>query len=236
MTALLVPQYHLTILSLACFALGFLQGCIASAPKPGYTGAHYKIGRSYAVNGISYKPQYYDHYEEVGIASWYGGDFHNKPTANGDIFSRFLLTAAHKTLPMPSFVEITNLENGKKVIVKVNDRGPFVENRIIDLSEKAATLLGFRDKGIAKVKVLYLGKMSRKMLHEQLSNKMRYAKLEERHRKDLIKAKTSVGYVLRVSEAAHAKKVASGLRRQGVRGVRVLFKAGEYQVHLHCRL
>ncbi|AAV86596.1 septal ring lytic transglycosylase RlpA family protein [Anaplasma marginale] len=231
MAVLLVP--YPIFLSLVCLALGLLQGCTTSATKSGHNGAHYKIGTSYSINGVAYKPQYYDHYEEIGIASWYGEGFHNKLTANGDVFSRFSLTAAHKTLPMPSFVEITNLENGKKVIVKVNDRGPFVENRIIDLSEKAAILLGFRDKGTAKVKVLYLGKMSRNILYEQLSNKARYAKLEERHRKDLITAKTSVGYILKVTEAAHAKRVASELRRQGIQGVRVLFKAGKYQVHLH---
>ena len=200
---------------------------------PSRSGPYYKIGNSYSINGISYKPQYYDHYEEIGIASWYGDHFHNKSTANGDIFSRFLLTAAHKTLPMPSFVEVTNLENHKRVIVKVNDRGPFVEKRIIDLSEQAAVALGFRDKGTAKVRVLYLGKMSKNMLHKQLSNHIRHAELAESHRKDLIAATTSVGYILKVNKASHAKKIASKLRRQGIKGTKVLFKSGEYQVHTH---
>ena len=119
-------------------------------------GGHYKVGKPYKVAGKTYYPKVDTNYKEVGFASWYGSDFHNKKTANGEIFSKNELTAAHKTLPLPSIVKVTNLENGKSIKVKVNDRGPFVNNRIIDLSEKAGIKLGMKEKGVVKVKVEYL--------------------------------------------------------------------------------
>ncbi|QXK91935.1 septal ring lytic transglycosylase RlpA family protein [Neoehrlichia mikurensis] len=192
---------------------------------------HYKIGNSYMIDGISYKPQYYDYYEEVGIASWYGAESHNKTTANGDKFNRFLLTAAHKTLPLPSFVEVTNLENGKKVIVKVNDRGPFVSNRIIDLSEKAAIVLGFRDKGIAKVKITYLKKMSQELVHNVPSYRKYYEKIIENYRKN--KSNTNAGYLSKIKDVNYAKYIISKLRSQGLRNVRLLFKNDTYYVYVN---
>lgn len=113
----------------------------------------YKIGDPYQVNGITYRPQENYNYKEVGIASWYGPDFHKGLTANGETYNMHALSAAHRTLPLPSVVKVTNLENGKTVVVRVNDRGPFVNNRIIDLSKTAADKLGFLDSGTAKVKV-----------------------------------------------------------------------------------
>jgi rare lipoprotein A len=100
----------------------------------------------------------------VGIASWYGSDFHKKQTANGGTFDRNSLTAAHKTLPLPSMARITNLENGKTLIVMVNDRGPFSGERIIDMSERAAEVLGFKQKGVAKVRVQYLPGQTKRLL------------------------------------------------------------------------
>ena len=113
----------------------------------------YKIGDPYQVNGITYRPQENYNYKEVGIASWYGPDFHKGLTANGETYNMHAMSAAHRTLPLPSVVKVTNLENGKTVVVRVNDRGPFVNNRIIDLSKSAADKLGFLDSGTAKVKV-----------------------------------------------------------------------------------
>lgn len=113
----------------------------------------YKIGDPYQVNGITYRPQENYNYKEVGIASWYGPDFHKGLTANGETYNMHVMSAAHRTLPLPSVVKVTNLENGKTVVVRVNDRGPFVNNRIIDLSKSAADKLGFLDSGTAKVKV-----------------------------------------------------------------------------------
>ena len=119
---------------------------------------HYKIGKPYKVNGRWYRPEEDPDYVEVGVASWYGRDFHGKKTANGEIYDMNLMSAAHTTLPMPSMVEVTNLNNGRKVVVRVNDRGPFARNRIIDLSRAAARRLGFEQDGLARVKVRYVGR------------------------------------------------------------------------------
>jgi rare lipoprotein A len=113
----------------------------------------YKIGKPYQVGGVWYYPKADYDYNETGIASWYGPGFDGKRTANGEIFDTNGLTAAHKTLPMPSMVRITNLENGRAIAVRVNDRGPFSPGRIIDLSRRGAQLLGFIEKGTARVRV-----------------------------------------------------------------------------------
>ena len=127
---------------------------------------HFKVGNKYKIKGKSYKPRKYSKYSKVGRASWYGhkDGTHGKKTANGDIYNKELLTAAHKTLHMPSLVKVKNLENGKSVIVLVNDRGPYAAGREIDVSEKAAKLLGFRKKGTAKVKIQYLHAETKKIL------------------------------------------------------------------------
>lgn len=113
-----------------------------------------KIGKPYSVSGKTYYPAYDPTYDETGIASWYGPGFHGSSTANGEQFDTHDLTCAHPTLPMPSMVRVTNLENGKTLVVRVNDRGPFAEGRIVDLSKEAAKRLGI--KGLAKVRVQYL--------------------------------------------------------------------------------
>lgn len=124
---------------------------------------YYKIGSEYTIRGKKYKPREYDRYTAVGVASWYGGNDHNKLTANGELFNKYEFSAAHKTLPLPSLVRVTNLENNSSMVLKVNDRGPFADERIIDLSESAAKVLGFYEKGIALVKVEYLKKESQKL-------------------------------------------------------------------------
>ena len=116
----------------------------------------YKIGSPYEIKNIWYYPKRDLTYEETGIASWYGKEFHGKLTANGEIFNKDIISAAHKTLPMPSMVRVTNLDNGNVLNVRINDRGPYIHGRIIDLSEKAADLLGFKDIGIARVKLKIL--------------------------------------------------------------------------------
>lgn len=121
--------------------------------QSGIYSGHFKIGKPYTAFGVSYIPQDYESFEEIGTASWYGSDFHGKKTANGEIYNMGDLTAAHPTLPLPSLIRITNLANGKTQILRVNDRGPFAKNRIIDVSEKAAELLGFKGKGTTQVKV-----------------------------------------------------------------------------------
>ena len=132
-------------------------------------GSSYKIGKPYKINGQWYYPAEDYDYSEVGTASWYGEDFHAKYTANGEIYNMNTLTAAHRTLPLPSIVRVTNLENGKSIIARVNDRGPYVKNRIIDLSEKGAELLGYKNKGVAKVKVEILERESRAIKEAMLS-------------------------------------------------------------------
>ncbi len=123
----------------------------------------YKVGNPYKINGKWYYPAIDYDYEEIGIASWYGPGFHGKKTANGEIFNQNKISAAHRTLPMPSIVKVTNLDNGMILErVRINDRGPFAGNRIIDLSKKAAEELGFVNLGTAKVKVEILEDESRK--------------------------------------------------------------------------
>lgn len=115
-----------------------------------------KIGKPYRVGWKKYYPEYDPDYDEEGMASWYGPNFHGKMTANGETFNQWAMTAAHPTLPLPSIVRVTNLASGKSAIVRINDRGPFAESRIIDLSRAAAEALGTRAKGVAKVRVQYL--------------------------------------------------------------------------------
>ncbi len=123
----------------------------------------YKIGNPYQIDGVWYYPAVDYTYDETGIASWYGEQFHAKTTANGDTFDMNAVTAAHRTLPMPSVVEVTNLENGRTLTVTVNDRGPYARGRIIDLSRRSAQLLGIEKQGTAKVRVRILAEPSRQL-------------------------------------------------------------------------
>ncbi|MFZ5791935.1 MAG: septal ring lytic transglycosylase RlpA family protein [Pseudomonadota bacterium] len=120
----------------------------------------YKVGQPYQVAGVWYYPKVDYNYDETGIASWYGPDFNGKPTASGEIYDQNGLTAAHKTLPLPTIVQVTNLENGRSLKLRINDRGPFVNGRIIDVSRRAAQLLGFHDNGTARVRVKVLAEES----------------------------------------------------------------------------
>lgn len=128
--------------------------------KPTQQG-NFKVGKPYTVGGTVYRPQETYNYVESGIASWYGPGFHGKSTASGERYDKRELTAAHRTLQMPSLVRVTNLSNGRSVIVRVNDRGPFAKGRIIDVSERAAELLGMIGTGTAKVKVEMMAEESR---------------------------------------------------------------------------
>src|SRR3984957_7901255 len=124
-------------------------------PKGGGT---YRVGKPYTVGGRMYVPEEDGNYREEGLASWYGDDFHGRLTANGEVFDMGSLTAAHPTLPMPCYARVTNLSNGKSLIVRVNDRGPYHGNRLIDVSNKAAELLEFKGNGVAHVRVEYVGR------------------------------------------------------------------------------
>jgi len=133
-----------------------LAGCAGKPPPLPAPKPVYKVGQPYKVAGVWYYPREQPDYDETGLASWYGPDFHGKPTANGEIYDMNALTAAHKTLPMPVNVRVTNLENGRSIVLKVNDRGPFVNGRIIDVSRRGAQLLGFSGAGTAPVRVQIL--------------------------------------------------------------------------------
>ncbi len=130
----------------------------AAAATPGY-----KVGKPYQIKGVWYYPQVDYDYVEEGIASWYGPGFHGKATANGEIYDMNDLTAAHRTLPMPSIVRVTNLENGRSLKLKVNDRGPFARERIIDVSRRASQLLGFHMQGTTPVRVEIVEDESRQL-------------------------------------------------------------------------
>jgi rare lipoprotein A len=142
--------------ALIALAAASLAACVsAPAPKPvlGVNGAM----KPYQVNGVWYRPAEQPHYDQVGMASWYGPQSHYRTTADGEAFDMDTASAAHKTLPLPCMVEVTNLDNGRKIKVRVNDRGPFVNGRILDLSRQGAKDLGFYGQGMAKVRVRYIG-------------------------------------------------------------------------------
>jgi rare lipoprotein A len=150
------------MLSVAALA-GFAAGCATeplhsiTANRSGGTGT-YRVGVPYQIGDNWYYPHEQPGYDETGIASWYGPTFYGKPTADGEIYDGEGLTAAHRTLPLPVNVRVTNLENGKSLVLRVNDRGPFADGRIIDVSKHAAELLGFYEKGTARVRVTYLAR------------------------------------------------------------------------------
>jgi rare lipoprotein A len=130
---------------------------------PGQSKGAYKIGKPYKIKGTWYYPAVNYGYVEKGIASWYGSQFHGRKTANGEIFDMNTISAAHRTLPLPSVVQVTNLKNGRSLKIRVNDRGPFAKSRIIDLSRRAAQLLGYERSGTALVRVEIVSDESRRM-------------------------------------------------------------------------
>jgi rare lipoprotein A len=163
----------LAALSAGCSSIGERGGGFSSESRTGVPasprvvaegqpvpkgGGVYKIGNPYRVAGRWYAPREEPGYDRVGLASWYGADFHGRRTANGEIFDRHALTAAHPTLPMPSYVYVTNVENGRTLLLRVNDRGPYAHDRILDLSQAAARLLGTERQGVARVRVVYAGR------------------------------------------------------------------------------
>lgn len=122
-------------------------------------GGRYQVGKPYSVGGRTYVPREDPGYDAVGIASWYGGDFHHGTrTANGEVFDRHTLSAAHPTMPLPSYARVTSVATGKSIVVRVNDRGPYAAGRIIDISEKTAHMLDIKSRGVSQVRVQYIGR------------------------------------------------------------------------------
>ncbi len=160
-------MYHKNPLIIFCLVVCFslLTSCTKTAyvahvakqiPFPTDTPktvGYYKVGSSYTIKNRRYYPAETFSHTETGKASWYGPGFHGKMTANGEVFNKNDLTAAHRTLQMPSIIRVTNLKNGRSVILRVNDRGPFAHNRVLDVSERAASLLGFKKDGIATIRL-----------------------------------------------------------------------------------
>ena len=141
-----------------------LGACSSGSSRiPGPTGTPYRayiVGQPYQIGGRTYTPREDFDYDRTGVASWYGEDFHGRRTANGETYDMNALTAAHTTLPMPTIVRVTNTENGRSVDVRINDRGPFAEDRIIDMSRAGARELGFERNGLARVRVAVLREAS----------------------------------------------------------------------------
>jgi rare lipoprotein A len=166
---------RLVALGAGCLALANCSGGLSGKLDPRYGvaasarvvepgepvpkgGGVYRVGKPYTVAGRTYVPEENTNYTAVGLASWYGDDFHGRYTANGEVFDMNSISAAHPTLPLPCYVRVTDLASHRSIIVRVNDRGPYVGDRVIDLSVRAAKLLGFYGEGLAKVKVEYVGR------------------------------------------------------------------------------
>ncbi len=164
-----LPPVRLLVVVAGCILLAACAGtkppsyAIKEPAGQGTERGGYKVGKPYQIQGVWYYPAEDYDYDETGIASWYGPDFHGKYTANGEVFDQNEVTAAHRTLPMPCYVRVTNLENGRSLVVRVNDRGPFAHSRILDLSRRAAQLLGIEGRGTAKVRVQILAEESREL-------------------------------------------------------------------------
>jgi rare lipoprotein A len=157
---------------LSLLLLSLLAAC-SNTPSPEENQKLYKVGKPYTILGQSYEPKEDPYYDEVGEASWYGPGFHGRKTANGERFDKYDLTAAHRTLPMPSVVKVTNLENGKSINLRVNDRGPFAKDRIIDVSKKAARILGFEEQGMAHVRVQFLPEETAELFGGNMPEKLK---------------------------------------------------------------
>jgi rare lipoprotein A len=121
-------------------------------------GGNYRVGKPYVIAGKTYYPTEDPRYRSEGVASWYGPDFHGRLTANGEVYDMHSISAAHPTMPMPSYARVTNLGNGRSIIVRVNDRGPYARDRVIDLSIGAAKALDYYGDGLARVRVEYVGR------------------------------------------------------------------------------
>ncbi len=152
-------------LALGCVALANCTGgttynerAVADGEPVPKGGGIYRIGKPYNINGRTYVPNENPAYRAEGIASWYGPDFHGRQTANGELYDMHAISAAHPTMPLPSYARVTNLDNGRSIVVRVNDRGPYVRNRIIDLSIGTAKALGSYGHGLARVRVEYVGR------------------------------------------------------------------------------
>ena len=212
-------------LLLMLFALiaAVAEGCAANPLIADGAGGRYVVGGVYKVKGVKYRARVNLNYVETGVASWYGRAFHGKKTANGETYNMNTLSAAHKTLPLPTYARVTNRKNGRSVIVRVNDRGPYksdhgtdTRNRIIDVSRKAAQMLGFLRAGVAPVEVRYIGrakpsnatKLSRKLKIRTQRVQFRPVGLPNKHKTYHVKVGS---FSTRDKAETHRRSLASSL-------------------------
>ncbi len=201
----------------------------------------YKVGAPYQVDGVWYYPREDPFYDETGIASWYGEPFHGETTANGELYDMNGLTAAHKTLPMPSFVNVTNLENCRSLVVRVNDRGPFLHGRLIDVSRRTAGLLGFEDKGTARVRVRLVGtRLARTIAaRPETSAEERGAVIAVPRVPVTSRRLVPAGQVVTASLTQTASLIVPGARPEvtlrAVRPTRLFVQAGAFSFHHNAR-
>lgn len=199
------------LIVICCLGLGACGS--ARSYDPSTASPAYKVGKPYKVSGKVYHPKAEPNYDRKGLASWYGSKFHGRKTANGDVFNMNALTAAHTTLPMPSYVRVTNLDNGRRLILKVNDRGPFVGNRLIDVSRRAAQLLGFEKKGVTQVRVQAVNgpraKVPKQYIAEEQPSpqQIKVAAIPEKNRKQDLANKTIYIQIGAYSDQRNAEKV-----------------------------
>lgn len=211
--------------------LAFAVVACSSGPKPrlgrmppndvlpkGDQGVKRKVGNPYKVAGVWYHPKENPTYDQTGYASWYGKDFHGKATANGEVYNMNALTAAHKTLPMPSYVKVTNLQNNRSIILRVNDRGPFVAGRLIDVSRRGAQLLGFQKQGVTRVRIQASnanGKVARSTRASRRQIESRNVSRVPTSKKDTSGKETHYVQVGSYSSQENATLQANKLRRSG---------------------
>jgi len=181
-------------------------------PK-GDQGVARKVGKPYKIAGVWYYPKEEENYDEIGLASWYGEDFHGKKTANGEYFNMNALTAAHKTLPLPTFVKVTNVTNGRSILLRVNDRGPFVGDRILDVSRRAAQLLGFQKQGVTRVRIQAVDEDGR--LPRNVRSRRLVQTAKNQQTPDQTEAETHFIQVGAYSKRDNAQVQASKLKRSG---------------------
>ena len=156
-TRLIAPLLGCLVL-MECSSPKYSDRVVADGEPVPKGGGTYRVGKPYSVNGRIYVPSENPSYRAEGLASWYGPDFHGRLTANGEVYDMHAISAAHPTMPLPSYARVTNLDNGRSIMVRVNDRGPYVRNRIIDLSIGTAKALDFYGYGLARVRVEYVGR------------------------------------------------------------------------------
>ncbi|MEP6968265.1 MAG: septal ring lytic transglycosylase RlpA family protein [Pseudomonadota bacterium] len=216
-------------IGLAAAAAVSLAACATvhrPAPAPAVRAGPPGTMRPYQVAGVWYRPAVQPGYDKTGLASWYGPRSHNRTTADGEMFDADVASAAHATLPLPSTVEVTNLDNGRRLRVRVNDRGPFARDRIIDLSRRAAKDLGFYEKGMARVRVRYVGPARSAASRD-----------EPRYASALVVSSPAASEPYRVQAAAFAERVnaeraAARLAAEGVTSIEAFDRDGVTLFHV----